>query len=121
MFHAPDLLLFLVPQVAMLALYIVGVIRSAGVARILLAIWVVIHFASTLFIVFVPGPLHPTDTVYILLNSGLGAVGSILLALALILGRPGYRGDPQPGYASPGYPPAAGPNPGYGSNAPYGH
>ena len=121
MFHAPDLLLFLVPQVAMLALYVVGVIRSAGVARILLAIWVVIHFVSTLLFVFLPGAMHPTHTVYILLTTGLGSIGSILLALALILGRPGYRGDPQPGYGSPGYPPAAGPNPGYGPNAPYGH
>lgn len=123
-FYLASYLPTLLMQLVFLALYIVGVVRSRGVARILLAVWVAVTAISTvLSTVLLP---VITEAVgfpgYGLIFGIISALGSILLGVALIIGRPGYRGeDDRPVYGQPGpYPPQGGPY-GYARQPPQGY
>ena len=96
--------MFIALQVVYLALFVVGVIRSRGIARILLAVWVVVSAISTVINIVAP---QLVDGIGIsgfgIISFGVNFIGTVLLAIALILGRPGYHGeDDRPRY--PGAP-----------------
>ena len=95
MYSVADLLPTLIFQSVFFALYIVGVVRSRGPARILLAAWVVVSaitFVLNFFVVpMLFNSMGAVSTSVLL--SLVNAVGSILLGVALIIGRPGYRGE----------------------------
>lgn len=102
-----QLFTFVIPSVISLGLFIAGVVLSRGVARVLLAAWVVIQAVSIVVTLLAPNLI---DTLGIagwgLLNALITFGGSLLLGLALIIGRPGYRGGGAAGPTGPQwYPP----------------
>lgn len=119
--------MFVIMQVLFIALFILGVVRSRGVARILLAIWVAISVLGTVLTVLAPGIVDRMGVqAYALIAGTVNLIGSALLGVALIIGRPGHRPLENQGYqAQLRYPtnPAYQPNPqvGYqGQPGPYG-
>jgi len=103
-----QVLTFLLPSVVSLALFVVGVVLSRGVARILLAAWVAIQAVSVAVTLLAPNLVDALGIAgWGVLNALITFGGSLLLGVALIVGRPGYRGEDAPvptGY--PGYPQA---------------
>lgn len=95
------LILSLIPTLLLAVLFVFGVVRSGGVPRILLAIWVLLStVTSVLNIVGAALAWHMSYPGFGAAVSVTGFVSSILLAVALIIGRPGYRGAP-PAYGAP--------------------
>ena len=111
--------MFVILQVFFIALFIVGVVRSRGVARILLAVWVAISVIGTVLTLLAPGFIQRMGVqAYGLIAGTVNLIGSALLGVALIIGRPGHRPLENQGYQSHLRYPA---NPGYQRNAQVGY
>lgn len=95
----------LVFQLPCLALYVVGVVRSRGVARILLAIWLGLSFVA-LALTLAMGSLVAGLGLsgFALLTGAVNLIGSLLLGIALIIGRPGYESGVPRAWPGPGMP-----------------
>lgn len=110
-----NLLPTILAEVLFVALFVVAIVRSRGVARVLLAIWTLTSTVGKFLGIFAPqlfaslGYLGPSFVLGL-----LGMVNAVLLGLVLIIGRPGYRGeDDRRSYPGQPYPPAGYPgNPG---------
>lgn len=121
--------MFLILQVLMVALYVVAVVRSRGVARILLAIWAALSLVMVVLSVISAPIVNAIGvSMFSLLFTGLNFVGSVLLGVAILLGRPGvYQPDatqyfyagPPPVYGQPGPSPIGGDQARYGVQSPY--
>ena len=89
--------MFLITSAITLSLFIVGVVLSRGPARVLLAAWVVVHALSIGLTVVAPQLVGAVGIgAWSLTNALIGFGGSLLLGIALIVGRPGHRGDEAP-------------------------
>lgn len=119
--YLPQALMSVALPVLLLVLFIVGVVRSGGVPRILLA---VAAMASGISIVLIPFAPQVADSIgfagYGMLAAVPNVVSGICTGVALIIGRPGVPTQPSnlggypPATGYPGYPPA----PGYQAGAP---
>lgn len=110
-----NLLPTILAEVLFVALFIVAAVRSRGVARILLSIWIVTSTVGAILSILAPylfGSLGYAGPSFVL--GLLGMLNAVLLGLVLIIGRPGYRGeDDRRSYPGQPYPPAGYPgNPG---------
>lgn len=92
-------------QLILLALYIVGVVRSRGAARVLLAVWVALTAGGIVLSIMLEQLIVSLSVSgYSLLVGIVNFVGSAVLGVALIIGRPGYRGGlthQQPTWTAP--------------------
>lgn len=89
-----SLLPTILAEVLFVALFIVAAVRSRGVARILLSIWIVTSTVGAILSILAPylfGSLGITGPSFVLWL--LGMLNAVLLGLVLIIGRPGYRGE----------------------------
>lgn len=93
-------------QLPCFALFVVGVVRSRGVARILLGVWLGLSAVSLVLSVATPalfGALGPSG--FGLVSGIVNLAASALLGVALIIGRPGYATDrPELGVVDGAYP-----------------
>ncbi|SHI44486.1 hypothetical protein SAMN02745244_00361 [Tessaracoccus bendigoensis DSM 12906] len=100
-----ELIPLLATQLILLALYIVGVVRSRGAARVLLAVWVGLTAGGIVLSVMLEQLIVSLSiSGYSLLVGIVNFVGSAVLGVALIIGRPGYRGGlthQQPTWTAP--------------------
>ena len=119
--NLPQWMSLIIPAL-LLALFIVGVVRSGGVPRILLAVAAVTNGIGVLLGLFGHQISQSIGFAWYGMIVGVpNIVSGICTAVALIIGRPGVAkqqpnyGDypPAPGY--PGYPPSTG----YQGGAPY--
>ena len=119
--NLPQWMSLIIPAL-LLALFIVGVVRSGGVPRILLAVAAVANGIGVLLGLFGHQISHSIGFAWYGMIVGVpNIVSGICTAVALIIGRPGVAkqqpnyGDYPPASGYPGYPPSTG----YQGGAPY--
>ncbi len=119
--NLPQWMSLIIPAL-LLALFIVGVVRSGGVPRILLAVAAVTNGIGVLLGLFGHQISQSIGFAWYGMIVGVpNIVSGICTAVALIIGRPGVAkqqpnyGDYPPASGYPGYPPSTG----YQGGAPY--
>lgn len=83
-------------QLTAFVLFFVAVVRSRGIARVLLTCWVALSILTTVMTVFFAQVISDAlgFLAFATLMAGVTGIGSILLGVTLVIGRPGYRTEP---------------------------